>query len=151
MRKNKCLSTKTIIASVSSAYRCSWPAVSRWIRTTSGRQPQCQNLAEPGGNAAANAVLTDWQHVLADKRLNKVVERALVSNRDLQESIADIEAARALYGEERASLFPTVDASLTHTRSRTASDGVSGLAGGRFGEQFRTRPLRAKCQPGARG
>lgn len=78
-----------------------------------------------GKNSAAKAVLTDWQHVLTDPRLNKVVERALVSNRDLQESIADIEAARALYGEERSSLFPTVDADLTHTRSRTTADGIS--------------------------
>ncbi|CAM3414065.1 multidrug transporter [Rouxiella silvae] len=78
-----------------------------------------------GKNAAAKTVLTDWQHVLTDQRLNKVVERALVSNRDLQQSIADIEAARALYGEQNASLFPTVDANLTHTRSRTTSDGLS--------------------------
>lgn len=80
---------------------------------------------QQGKSVAATTVLTDWQHVLADQRLNKVVERALVSNRDLQEAIADIEAARALYGEERAALFPTVDAELTHTRSRTASEGIS--------------------------
>ncbi len=78
-----------------------------------------------GKSAAATAVLTDWQHVLTDQRLNKVVERALVSNRDLQESIADIEAARALYGEERASLFPTIDAGLSDTRSRSTSGSVS--------------------------
>lgn len=83
-----------------------------------------------GNNAAANAVLTDWQHVLTDPRLNAVVKSALVTNRDLQESIADIEAARALYGEERAALFPTLDAELTQTRSRTASEGVSSSAEG---------------------
>ncbi|WP_045047800.1 efflux transporter outer membrane subunit [Rouxiella chamberiensis] len=80
---------------------------------------------QQGKTAAADTVLTDWQHVLTDQRLNAVVKRALVSNRDLQEAIADIEAARALYGEQRASLFPTVDAELTHTRARTASEGVS--------------------------
>lgn len=78
-----------------------------------------------GKSAAATAVLTDWQHVLTDQRLNKVVERALASNRDLQESIADIEAARALYGEERASLFPTIDAGISDTRSRSTSGSVS--------------------------
>lgn len=115
-------------------YRLSIISLSMLLAGCISLDPHYQRPAAPvpktwpsqEGNAAANAVLTDWQHVLADKRLNKVVERALVSNRDLQESIADIEAARALYGEERASLFPTVDASLTHTRSRTASDGVSG-------------------------
>jgi multidrug efflux system outer membrane protein len=81
-----------------------------------------------GANANAKAVLTDWQHVLADPRLNQVVQRAVVSNRDLQESIADIEAARALYGEERASLFPTVDAELTQTRARSSSGAISSSA-----------------------
>ncbi|AXW87468.1 multidrug transporter [Lonsdalea britannica] len=79
------------------------------------------------GQAAASpeAVLTDWQHVMNDARLKTVVERALASNRDLQKAIADIEAARALYGEERASLFPTLNAELSHTRSRTIDSGVS--------------------------
>lgn len=50
---------------------------------------------------------------------------ALTSNRDLQKAIADIEAARAQYGETRASLFPTVDAELSHTRSKTVASGLT--------------------------
>lgn len=90
--------------------------------------PVPQTWPTQGNNSDARAVLSGWQQVLADQRLNKVVERALVSNRDLQKAIADIEAARALYGEERAALFPTLDAELTQTRSRTASEGVSSSA-----------------------
>ncbi|MGL6020795.1 MAG: efflux transporter outer membrane subunit [Gibbsiella quercinecans] len=90
--------------------------------------PVPQTWPTQGNNSEAKTVLSDWQQVLADPRLNKVVERALVSNRDLQKAIADIEAARALYGEERAALFPTLDAELTQTRSRTASEGVSSSA-----------------------
>lgn len=90
--------------------------------------PVPQTWPTQGNNSDAKTVLSDWQQVLADPRLNKVVERALVSNRDLQKAIADIEAARALYGEERAALFPTLDAELTQTRSRTASEGVSSSA-----------------------
>ncbi|MGE9550238.1 efflux transporter outer membrane subunit [Erwinia amylovora] len=90
--------------------------------------PVPQTWPEQSNNADARAVLTDWQQVLTDHRLHDVVQRALVSNRDLQKSIADIEAARALYGEQRASLFPTLNAALNHTRSRTASDGVSSSA-----------------------
>ena len=37
-------------------------------------------------------VLTDWQHIMTDARLNSVVERALTSNRDLQEAIAVVSA-----------------------------------------------------------
>lgn len=76
-------------------------------------------------DATAESVLTDWKHVLLDPRLKVVIERALISNRNLQESIADIEAARALYGEERAALFPTLNAGLSYTRSHTASEGVT--------------------------
>ncbi|RLM10607.1 multidrug transporter [Gibbsiella quercinecans] len=90
--------------------------------------PVPQTWPTQGNNSEAKTVLSDWQQVLADPRLNKVVERALVSNRDLQKAIADIEAARALYGEERAALFPTLDAELTQTRSHTASEGVSSSA-----------------------
>lgn len=81
-----------------------------------------------GTQPAATTVLSDWQHIMTDSRLNAVVANALTSNRDMQEAIADIEAAKALYGEQRASLFPTVDAELTQTRSRTQDAGVSGTA-----------------------
>lgn len=81
-----------------------------------------------GTQPAATTVLADWQHIMTDSRLNAVVAKALTSNRDMQEAIADIEAAKALYGEQRASLFPTVDAELTQTRSRTQDAGVSGTA-----------------------
>lgn len=74
---------------------------------------------------AAPVVLSNWQHVVQDPRLKKVVERALASNRDLQKAISDIDAARALYVEQRADLFPTLDATLSGTRSRTVSNGTS--------------------------
>ncbi len=60
-----------------------------------------------------------------DARLKSVVTMALNSNRDVQKAIADIDAARAQYGETRSSLFPTVDAELSHTRSRTLASGVA--------------------------
>lgn len=83
-----------------------------------------------GTQPAATTVLADWQHIMTDPRLSAVVAKALTSNRDMQEAIADIEAAKALYGEQRASLFPTVDAELTQTRSRsrTQDAGVSSSA-----------------------
>jgi hypothetical protein len=57
-----------------------------------------------------------------------VVSIALTSNRDVQKALADIEAARAQYGETRASLFPTVDAELSHTRSKTVASGLTSSA-----------------------
>lgn len=50
--------------------------------------------------------------MMNDARLKSVVTMALNSSRDVQKAIADIDAARAQYGETRSSLFPTVDAEL---------------------------------------
>lgn len=79
----------------------------------------------PGTQGQATAVIGNWKQVVKDARLNKVVSMALNSNRDVQKAIADIDAARAQYGETRASLFPTVDAELSGSRSRTLANGVA--------------------------
>lgn len=79
----------------------------------------------PGTQGQATAVIGSWQQVVKDARLNKVVSMALNSNRDVQKAIADIDAARAQFGETRASLLPTVNAELTGSRSRTTTTGVS--------------------------
>lgn len=79
----------------------------------------------PGAQGDTTAVIGNWQQVVKDARLNNVVRLALDSNRDVQKAIADIDAARALYGETRASLFPTVNAELTGSRSRTTTTGVA--------------------------
>ncbi|HFF8548340.1 TPA: efflux transporter outer membrane subunit [Kluyvera cryocrescens] len=79
----------------------------------------------PGTQGQATAVIGNWQQVVKDARLNKVVSMALNSNRDVQKAIADIDAARAQFGETRASLLPTVNAELTGSRSRTTTTGVS--------------------------
>lgn len=79
----------------------------------------------PGTQGQATAVIGNWQQVVKDARLNKVVSMALNSNRDVQKAIADIDAARAQFGETRASLFPTANAELTGSRSRTTTTGVN--------------------------
>ena len=79
----------------------------------------------PGAHGEASATLADWQQVVNDARLKEVISTALNSNRDIQKAIADIDAARAQYGETRSSLFPSLDASLSDTRSRTLANGVS--------------------------
>ncbi|MBA7844422.1 efflux transporter outer membrane subunit [Klebsiella sp. RHBSTW-00484] len=79
----------------------------------------------PGSHGEATAVVSDWQQVVNDARLKKVVSIALTSNRDVQKALADIEAARAQLGETRAALFPTLDAELSHTRSKTVASGLT--------------------------
>lgn len=82
----------------------------------------------PGGSGQAQTVATDWKQVVNDSRLQQVVNLSLKQNRDVQKAIADIDSARALYGEQRAALFPTLNAELSSTRSRTVSSGITSSA-----------------------
>ena len=61
----------------------------------------------PGTQSQGKAISHEWQQVIHDPRLQQVVTIALNSNRDVQKAIADIDSARALYGQTNASLFPT--------------------------------------------
>jgi len=51
---------------------------------------------------------------------------ALDSSRDLREAVASVKSARAQYGEERSYLFPTINAGLSGTRSRSLSSNGTG-------------------------
>ncbi|SMG52616.1 outer membrane protein, multidrug efflux system [Cedecea sp. NFIX57] len=82
----------------------------------------------PGTQGESRAVVGHWQQVVKDARLQQVVGMGLNSNRDVQKAIADIEAARAQYGVQRASLFPTLNAELSSTRSSTTESGLTSSA-----------------------
>ena len=51
-----------------------------------------------------------WREIFRDARLQKLIEQALASNRDLRVAAANIAAARAQYRIQRADRFPEVDA-----------------------------------------
>lgn len=68
--------------------------------------------------------LPEWQDFIRDERLHKVIELALANNRDLRIIALNVEKARALYGVQRAELFPTVAA----RASNTASDVRGGMS-----------------------
>ena len=53
----------------------------------------------PSGPAAADV---EWQRFFADPRLQRLIELALVNNRDLRIAVLNIEQARALYDVRRA-------------------------------------------------
>ena len=79
----------------------------------------------PGAHGESTAVVGDWQKVVNDARLKKVVSIALNSNRDVQKALADIEAARPVWRNAGIAVS-TVDAELSHTRSsKTVASGLS--------------------------
>lgn len=59
-----------------------------------------------------------WQDYVLNTRLRQVVSMALDSSRDLREAVASVKSAHAQYGEQRADLFPTINAGVNGTRSR---------------------------------
>lgn len=65
------------------------------------------------------------QAFFTDKQLQKIIEMALVNNRDLRLAALNVERARALYGIQRAELFPAVNAVGAGGKQRLSSDLIS--------------------------
>ncbi len=63
-----------------------------------------------------------WREFFTDKRLQKVIEMALVNNRDLRLAVLNVERVQALYGVQRAALFPAVDVTGSGTKERIPAD-----------------------------
>lgn len=81
--------------------------------------PQGAAYATPSGKLSLSYPDIQWRDYVVDARLRQVVAMGLSSSRDLREAIANIESARALYGEQRSELFPTINAGVDGTRSRS--------------------------------
>jgi len=63
-----------------------------------------------------------WQEFFTDERLRKVIQTALNNNRDLRLAALNVERARALYGIQRAELFPSVDVLGSGIKQRIPAD-----------------------------
>ncbi|MFL1386061.1 efflux transporter outer membrane subunit [Pseudomonas tritici] len=66
-----------------------------------------------------------WQQFFTDKRLAQLQTLALANNRDLRLASLNIEKAQAQYRIQRAAAFPTIDAGLSGTHSRTSTSGTT--------------------------
>lgn len=73
-------------------------------------------------DAQASPVLLDWQVFVTDAALRELVDTALANNRDLRQSILNVEAARAMYRVQRADRLPGVQAQGEGTRQRLPED-----------------------------
>ncbi|MDD5170402.1 MAG: efflux transporter outer membrane subunit [Syntrophales bacterium] len=85
----------------------------------------------PGGAAygqtrmAAPAITAQelpWREFFTDERLQKIIGIALENNRDLRVAALNVERARALYGIQRAELFPAVSASGVMSKQLVPAD-----------------------------
>jgi len=72
-----------------------------------------------------------YRDIFRDPRLQKIVEQALVNNRDLRSAAATLATARAQYRIQRAALLPEVDGGLSFSHRDNGTSGVSsGSTGG---------------------
>jgi len=78
-----------------------------------------ETQAMPG---APTATEIQWREFFTDERLQKVVEMALNNNRDLRLAALNVQRARAIYGIQRAELFPAVNVTASGSRQRVPSD-----------------------------
>ena len=65
------------------------------------------------------------QEYFTDEKLQKIIEMALSNNRDLRLAALNVERARALYGIQRAELFPSVNAVGAWGKQRRSTDLIS--------------------------
>ncbi|MDE2404746.1 MAG: TolC family protein [Sphingomonadales bacterium] len=75
-----------------------------------------------------------WSDVFADPRLGRLLNAALEHNQDVAAGIANLAAARAQAGIQRAALFPQIDAAASYARA--GGDGSS-----RQGDAFSVQGL----------
>lgn len=85
----------------------------------------------PGGTAYEKAPVAPdeplasdipWREFFTDQRMQQVIEVALENNRDLRLAALNVERARSMYGIQRATLYPSVDATADASKSRVPAD-----------------------------
>jgi multidrug efflux system outer membrane protein len=63
-----------------------------------------------------------WTDLFTDPRLQAIIRTALDNNRDLRLAALNVEKVRALYGVQRAELFPSVNATGSGRKERVPGD-----------------------------
>ncbi len=98
----------------------------------------------PSGEAYKKAeVATDapmatelrWQEFFIDGQLQKVIALSLLNNRDLRMAALSVEKAQAMYGIQRAALFPTIDVVGSGVRERVPAD-IADKGRAKIAEQY---------------
>lgn len=83
----------------------------------------------------SDAATLERQEFFSDERLQRLIEMALQNNRDLRLAALNVERARALYGIQRAELFPVVNATGSGSQQRVPAD-LSGIGKPMTVEQY---------------
>lgn len=79
------------------------------------------SLATPATAATASAI-PQWQSFVTDQTLRDLISLALNNNRDLRQTLLNVEAARAQYGVQRADRLPEFQLQSHTARQRVPDD-----------------------------
>lgn len=63
-----------------------------------------------------------WQSFFTDERLQQIIQLALDNNRDLRLAALNVERARAIYGIQRAAIYPALDAAASGSKQQVPAD-----------------------------
>jgi len=88
--------------------------------------PAFPNAASSPQSGLKAASATGWQEYFPDPSLRQVIGQALANNRDLRVAVLNIEAARAVLGQRRADLWPTLNAGASAVRGTGSNGHVAG-------------------------
>ncbi len=104
--------------------------------------PQGEAYREiPVSSGPATAPETPWRNFFTDAGLQSIIEEALDNNRDLRLAALNVERARALYGIQRAELFPVLEVGASGEQTRIPADlSTSGRARDRGAVQRQSGP-----------
>jgi multidrug efflux system outer membrane protein len=76
----------------------------------------------PAATHAPEAWQVSWREFITDPKLQQLIGLALTNNRDLRLAALNVERARAMYGIQRSTLWPTVDAFGGGSRQRVPAN-----------------------------
>lgn len=107
------------------------PTYERPVAPIATRFPAYDSSANPAQAAPSDGALPAasiaWQDFFSDAKLKRLIDLALVNNRDLRVAVLNIEQARAQYRIRRADQLPTVSGALTGSRAPNGKGDISSL------------------------
>jgi multidrug efflux system outer membrane protein len=95
------------------------------------------NVPQGGPYQAASdsqAPPTDWKSVFGDAHLQRLIQMALVDNRNLRQTVANVQAAHAQFEVQRSQLLPTLNATGSVPQQHAPAALGGGLQPGRLYE-----------------
>jgi multidrug efflux system outer membrane protein len=98
--------------------------------------PQGPSYKDSRTTAEAQAAWKlSWQAFFTDPKLQQIIETALNNNRDLRLALLNVEKAAALYGIQKAELFPSINAAGAMSSQRIPAD-LSSSGAARTQDQY---------------